>query len=337
MAASIEDVAQRARVSISTVSRVINGRNVVNPKTRLRVEKAIRDLDYRPNIFARGLMLRRSQILGLVLPDMHGEFYSEIIRGANLKARETGYHLMVSSVDKDDDGKDVLRTVSDHGLIDGVGVMISELDARSRATLARVSIPFVVLDGQVEGVTHDTVMIDQRQGAMALMRLLMSRGVTRVNFVGGRQQNIDTLARLHACQEALAESGLSIAARDTYYLDYEYLTAYELGKIEVQYWAGPQSCVFAANDEMAAGVIHAATSRGLTIPDDLRVVGFDDTRVAKMIRPQLTTVHVPMAAMGATVIELLVQRLHEPSREGSTVTLNSDLVVRDSCGTRRSD
>ena len=108
MPASIEDVAKRANVSISTVSRVINRKKIVNAQTRERVEEAIKELGYRPNVFARGLMLRKSNILGLVLPDLHGEFYSEIIRGANQKTRELGYHLLVSSVSADDDGRDVL-------------------------------------------------------------------------------------------------------------------------------------------------------------------------------------------------------------------------------------
>lgn len=335
MAASIEDVARRARVSISTVSRVINGRNIVHAKTRQRVEKAIQELGYRPNIFARGLMLRRSNILGLVLPDIHGEFYSEIIRGANQRARESGYHLMVSSVDKDDDGQDVLTAVSDHGLVDGVAVMISELDARSRATLAGVSIPFVVLDGQVAGVTHDCVVIDQRQGATELMEhLTQTAQVERIIFLGGRQQNIDTRERLLACRKVLADSNRSIAAEDVYFLNYEYHTAFELAERRMLNWRGPKTCVFAANDEMATGVIHAAMSHGLRVPNDLRVVGFDDTRLAKMIRPRLTTVHVPMADMGSTVIDLLVQRLAEPSRAGCVVKLQTKLMVRESCGAR---
>jgi DNA-binding LacI/PurR family transcriptional regulator len=90
--------------------------------------------------------------------------------------------------------------------------------------------------------------------------------------------------------------------------------------------------VFAANDEMAAGVMHAASANGVPVPDQLRVVGFDDTRVARMLRPQLTTVHVPMALMGRTVIELLCKRLSEPTRAGATVVLKSDLIVRESCG-----
>ena len=113
MAVSIADVASRANVSISTVSRVINGRAVVNEETKKRVEAAIAELGYRPNVYARGLMLKKPRVLGLMLPDIHGEFYSEIIRGANAKARQLGYHLLVSSIENEDDGETVLSAISD--------------------------------------------------------------------------------------------------------------------------------------------------------------------------------------------------------------------------------
>src|SRR5262249_27038655 len=152
----------------STVSRVLNRRNVVNEKTRKRVESAIHELGYSPNVFARGLMLRRSNILGLVLPGLHGEFYSEIIRGADKRAQSLGFKLMISSVAASDDGKEFVGAVADHGMVDGLAVMISEANARTRATLEKVKSPLVVLDGDFEGVKHDSVVIDQRMGAVAM-------------------------------------------------------------------------------------------------------------------------------------------------------------------------
>src|ERR1041384_5496216 len=121
MAISIEDVAQRAQVSISTVSRVINNRtDLVNEKTRARVESAIKQLGYKPNAFARGLMLRKSEIVGLILPDLHGEFYSEIIRGANAKAREMGHNLLLSSALPGDDAEAWFSLIGQHALVDGL-------------------------------------------------------------------------------------------------------------------------------------------------------------------------------------------------------------------------
>src|SRR6187549_3540627 len=126
MPASIEDVAKLANVSISTVSRVVNRRALVNDETCKRVEAAIHELRYKPNAFARGLMLRKSGIVGLVLPDLHGEFYSEIIRGANMQSRATGHNLLLLSALPGDDAESWLSVIGVHSLVDGLALMISD-------------------------------------------------------------------------------------------------------------------------------------------------------------------------------------------------------------------
>jgi LacI family transcriptional regulator len=336
MPASIEDVAQKANVSISTVSRVLNRREMVNEKTRARVEEAIRELRYRPNAFARGLMLQRSNILGLVLPDIHGEFYSEIIRGANMMARELGFQLIVSSAMGGDDSRAVLSSVVQDGLLDGVALMVSELDGAAQASIADLVIPFVVLDCEVENSGHDTVLIDQRQGAMMLMRHLIDDGQAgRIVFVGGQATNIDTIKRHDAYRNALDEAGLPYTAADVHHLDYRYETAFELCTEHVDDWAQPGTCVFAANDEMAAGIVAASSARQIPVPDRLAVAGFDDTRIARMTHPPLTTVRVPMSEMGAEAVRLLCERLEDRDRAPQTVSLKSELVVRQSCGAAR--
>lgn len=336
MAVSIDDVAQLAQVSISTVSRVINNRtDLVNEKTRQRVDAAIKQLGYKPNAFARGLMLRRSEIVGLILPDLHGEFYSEIIRGANLQARTSGYNLMVSSLGDGDAGDTLLSALQQRAILDGVAVMVSEMTDQTQEVLSKFNLPFVLLDDDVSGIPHDSVVIDQHHGAAELARHLVSKcGVKRIVFVGGPPKNVDSNARLESFRAVLAQNNMAIAPADVYHLDYEYETAFELAADEVKRWAGAGHCVFAANDEMAAGVLAAAAARGLNIPRDLAVVGFDDTRIAKMTRPLLTTVRVPMSRMGAQAVELLCQRVAEPQREPTRLSLKPELVVRESCGAR---
>src|SRR6478735_8757834 len=336
MPASIEDVAKLANVSISTVSRVINRRELVNEETCQRVEAAIRELRYRPNAFARGLMLRKSGIVGLVLPDLHGEFYSEIIRGANAKARDMGHNLLLSSALPGDDAEGWLSTIGEHALVDGLALMVSDtMVSGIGPKLAQLRVPLVVLDDEIEGVDHDAVIIDQRQGALAMMRhLLEDCGAERVFFVGGVETNIDTQARYKAYRDSLRKAGIKCHNADVYHLDYTYESAYRLALEKVREWVGPNHKVFAANDEMAAGIIAGANAKGVTIPNELGVVGFDDTRVAQMIKPPLTTVRVPMSKMGATAIELLCQRIAEPARPPATVSLPAELVIRASRGCR---
>ncbi len=333
MSASIADVARRARVSISTVSRVVNRSNLVSPKTRARVQRAIEELGYAPNAFARGLMLRKSEIVGLVLPDMHGEFYSEIIRGANEQARASGYHLIVSSAKDAEDMRALLQGFMGRSIVDGIAVMVSELTSHIQECLDRIRIPAVVMDEDVVGARHDCVVINQREGALAIMRhLVRNCGARRIIFVGGWQTNVDTIARLEAYRDILCESNQPFDHGDVHYLDYSYDTAYTFAAAHVREWAGAGHCVFAANDEMASAIVDAASHAGIMVPGDLAVVGFDDTRVARMTRPPLTTVRAPMAKMGAESIRILCQRVNEPDREPVRLSLRPKLIVRQSCG-----
>ncbi|MCP4248210.1 MAG: LacI family transcriptional regulator [bacterium] len=333
MPGSIEDVAKRANVSISTVSRVINRHAVVNEKTRQRVERAIRELNYRPNMFARGLMLRKSDMIALVLPDLHGEFYSEIIRGANAKARELRYVLVVASSGSSEDDRALVDDLQHRSVADGLAVMVSDRTAPIGESLSDFHVPVVLVDGPPENRIYDHVVIDQRAGARAMMRHLIDTcRCRRILFVGGLETNVDTIERLETYREALLEAGLPSEPGDVFHLDYEYETAYQFAHDRVPDWAGQGHCVFAANDEMASGIIDAAAARGVNVPRDLAIVGFDDTRIARMTRPPLTTVHVPMSQMGATAVELLCERLAEPDRSPAFVSISPQLVVRESCG-----
>jgi LacI family transcriptional regulator len=333
MAVSIADVARRAKVSISTVSRVLNRRDLVNAQTRARVEAAIQELGYQPNTFARGLMLRRSDVVGLVLPDLHGEFYSEIIRGANSRARELGYNLVIASAHDPDDMRALLAGIHGRALLDGVAVMIAEHTDPLEDVLRTLQTPFVLIDGELEGGHQDRVVIDQHAGALAMMRhLLDDCAMRRVFFVGGLATNMDTIARQAAYASALRAADLPRADDDVIYLDYRYETAYTWAIAHLRGWVGEKHCIFAANDEMASGIVNAATAQGIQVPSELAVVGFDDTRIARMTHPSLTTVRVPMAQMGATAIDLLGKRLLDAEAAPTRVSLQPDLVVRNSCG-----
>lgn len=334
MRVSMSDVARHANVSMSTVSRVINGLEIVKPETRKRVEEAIEHLRYQPSGLARGLMRGRSELIGLVLPDLHGEFYSEIIRGADAEARELGYGLVISSIHKV--GEDAPGPAIQHrGLLDGMALMVSELTSGIRRTLADMPVPFVLLDHDLPGAPHDSVIIDQHHAVRKLMQHVIGNcGARRVIFLGGAEANVDTRARFGACREALQQAGLPLDPEDVYYLDFDYRTAFNLATRVIDRWASRNAFVFAANDEMAAGVIAAASHAGVRIPDDLGVVGFDDTRIAQLTHPALTTVRVPMALMGAESVRLLCQRLHDRSTRPARVVLQPEVVVRASCGSK---
>ena len=335
MPASIEDVAKLANVSISTVSRVINRRQLVNEATCKRVEAAIRELRYRPNVFARGLMLRKSGIVGLVLPDLHGEFYSEIIRGANLQAREMQHNLLLSSALPGDDAQSWLAAIGERGTDrrPGGDGLRHDGGRHRRRRSAELHLPIVVLDDEIDGVQHDSVTIDQREGALAMMRHLVEEcGAKRVFFVGGLETNIDTQARYKAYRDTLRKAGLKFSkmmcttwiTRTSRRIGWRWTTC-AIGR-------GRGTACSRPTTKWRRASSPARTPRRLPCRTIWAVVGFDDTRMAQMTKPLLTTVRVPMSSMGAKAVELLCQRIADPDRPPTKVSLNAELVVRESCG-----
>ena len=164
--------------------------------------------------------------------------------------------------------------------------------------------------------------------------LLSIPEIRRIIFVGGPKRNVDSNDRYEVYQQTMAAAGMPVGPQDVFHLDFQYESAYQLATKQLADWIGMDNCVFAGNDEMAAGIIHAALSTGVSVPGDFRVVGFDDTRIAQLIKPRLTTVRVPMSNMGAAAVELLCQRLEDAKRPRTKITLQSELVVRESCGSK---
>jgi LacI family transcriptional regulator len=325
---SIHDVATAAQVSIATVSRVMNNPSLVAPKTAARVQEVITQIGYVPNPFAQGLMTRASRVIGFALPDIHGEFYSELLRGADAESRRLGYHLLVSSEPKADEPDQ--RGLA-FGLIDGLAVMITNPDA-SLVKLARNSgLPTVVIDLNINQPGIDTVLIDSAPGTReAVEHLLQSAKPDRIHFVGGAQDNFDTQQRAAAFTQALADAGHKVRDDQISYGAY----TLEWGREWVGRAIAPKRTrglgVLAGNDEIAIGIVQAANDAGLLVPNNLRVVGFDDTRLAQLVRPRLTSVRVPMSEVGAAAVRLLIERVEDTEAQTRCIRLPTKLMVRES-------
>jgi LacI family transcriptional regulator len=334
-AASIHDVATAARVSIATVSRVMNSPHLVSAKTAARVQEVIRDIGYAPNPFAQGLITRSSRVLGIALPDIHGEFYSELLRGADAEASGRGYHLLVTSENKGRGGKGSRNGGLGFGLIDGVAVMIADADNSLSRAARETSLPTVVLDSDLHERGVDSVVVDNAGGTREAARHLLSgtRG-ERLFFVGGPPVNFDSQQRAAAFQAALRESGVSVRSEQVAFGEYtpEWGASWAGANLSKEAGGGPVG-VLAGNDEIAIGVLQAAADRGLRVPEQVRIVGFDDTRLASLIRPRLSSVRVPMAEVGAAAVRLLVRRIDDRSAGIECVRLPTSLVVRESSAT----
>jgi LacI family transcriptional regulator len=338
---SIQDVADAASVSIATVSRVINNPALVSGPTSQRVREAIRELGFRPNHFARGLMTRQSRVLGIALPDIHGEFYSELIRGADTEAHKRGYHLLVSSGarrSKAPGPGHAAETTSGgatlpFGLVDGLALMITEPNDALLREARESGVPLVVLDSDAADV--DCILVDNEVGTQeATEHLLKSVAADHCFFVGGPRENFDTIRRAKAFLKTLRAPphAHSPAPTQTAYGEY----SFDWGRRWTEDWLlrGPASHprpsgVLAGNDEIAYGVMHTLVQHGLNVPEDVRVIGFDDTRLSSFLRPALSTVRVPLAEIGVAAVDTLCRRLESPDAPPARVHLPTALVIRE--------
>lgn len=334
---SIEDVAKAAEVSIATVSRVINNPRLVSAATTERVQEAIRALGFRPNFFARGLTTRRSRVLGIALPDVHGEFYSELLRGADEAARRNGYHLLISTNPREGERLgDGGAPPPPLGLIDGLALMLTEPNAALLAYARASLVPLVVLDGEVTASRIDSIMIDNEPGArQATEHLLESVAPERCFFVGGPRENFDTAERARVFAAVLAARGRPAGEGQTAFKSYSFGWGREWARRRLASGALRGCGVLAGDDEIAYGVMHTAQQAGLVVPDDLRVIGFDDTRLSSLLRPTLSTVRVPLQEVGGAAVETLLRRIEHPEDEPRRVSLPTALVVRESSGRGR--
>jgi LacI family transcriptional regulator len=334
-AATIRDVARASHVSIATVSRVFNDSPLVSEETRGRVKSAASRLGYWPNSIARSLITNRTHTLGVLMPDLHGEFFSEVIHGLDLQSRSSGFHILVSrSSSSNEDLTAALRSM--RGRVDGLVVMAPDLEDVAEMKRSSGDVPAVFLGPSLRFPECDTLEIDNFEGARGVARHLAGLGHRRIAHVAGPATNSDARQRREGFRAALVEAGLKPAPELEVHGDFGELSGYDAG-LELLDRVPRPTAIFVANDYMAVGVIGAIEDAGLQVPKDVAVAGFDDIPLARYLTPPLTTVHVDMLRFGQRAVELLVTRLTAgealpPVHEEIATTL----VVRGSCGAQRS-
>jgi LacI family transcriptional regulator len=324
---TIRDVAAKAGVSVATVSRVFNRKGPIREDTFERVTAIAAEMRYVPDAAARSLSTRSTSTIGVVLPDLHGEFFSEVIRGIDLAARHSGYHLIVSgSHSNSEEMRAVLRAV--RGRVDGLIVMSPDLEPSAMLADFPSSFPLVLLNSRVEG--RPNITIDNSGGARAVVRHLAALGHERIAFVRGPSQNADAEQRLRGYRASVRSAGIEADRNLEIAGNFTEESGYEAVKRILA--AGPRpTAIFTANDAMAIGALGALVEAGCAVPDEIALVGFDDIPIARFLAPPLTTVNVPIADLGRRGFELLrASSANPPSAQ--TLKLETTLVVRQSCG-----
>ena len=329
MAVTIRDVAREARVSVASVSRALNGSPAVTDETRQRIASIAARLRYVPHSAARSLITKRTQTVGALLPDLYGEFFSELIRGIDLAARAKGLHLLVSSSHGDaDEAAAALRAMQ--GRVDGMLILSPHVDADFLRANLPESTPAVLLNSALRSSQFEVLNIDNYGGAHAMTRHLLDAGHASVAFVSGPEDNFDAQQRERGYREAMAAFAPKVAAQ-VLAGDFSEESGYLAGRTLAK--SGKPRAVFAANDMMAVGCLRAFAEAGLRVPQDVALAGFDDIPIARYITPALTTVRVRIADLGRSALERVAAAIEKPGRaRHAAQTLACEVVVRASSG-----
>jgi LacI family transcriptional regulator len=336
MAVTIKDVAKAANLSVASVSRALNGSGSVTEETRKLVLETARTLRYVPHSGARSLSTSRTNTIGVVLPDLYGEFFSELIRGIDVAARRRGLHLLVSSSHGDaDEAGAALRAM--RGRVDGLIVMSPHVDAGFLAANLPDTLPIVLLNTHDAGHQCSSLTVDNYGGAAAMVQHLVEMGRRRIMMITGPANNFESEERLRGFRETLARLAPDLDPQELTVLrgDFTEESGYRAGH-QLQALKRLPDAVFAANDMMAIGCLFALNEAGLQVPRDLALVGFDDIPTARFVTPPLTTVRVRISDMGTRALETLAFQVENPEgTKRSNQVLQTELVVRRSCGSPR--
>ncbi|MBA3558575.1 MAG: LacI family DNA-binding transcriptional regulator [Gemmatimonadaceae bacterium] len=328
---TIREVARAAGVSVATVSRVLNDSGPVNGNTKQRVRDAAGSLRYVPHGGAQSLIKRRTSTLGVLLPDLYGEFFSEVLRGIDFAAKRSGYHMLVSG-SHDDRDEIVAAMRAMRGRVDGLVIMSPDIDAAALIANIPDSLPVVLLNCAVSDGGYDSINIDNVGGAQNMVRHLVSHGHTRIAIITGAERNLDARERLRGYRAALRAEGLTHTARWELTGDFTEDSGHAAARRLLKLRPRP-TAIFAANDAMAVGAISALRDAFVNVPDEIAVAGFDDIPIARHVSPALSSVHVPIAELGEKAIGKLLRAVVEKEKYVRRQdVLRTTLVIRNSCG-----
>lgn len=332
--ATIKDVAKLAGVSTATVSNVINKTRYVSPELVAKVSRAMKELNYRPNVVARSLKGKESSTIGFIVPDITIPFFPEILKGMEETANKHGYNVMLCNTNED-----ITREISSlqmlrEKLVDGVvlsSVRGSLRDREHVIALIEDGFPTVVIDRSLKDTIVNSITVDHVTAAYKATKHLLDLGHRRVAAITGDLELILNQDRLRGYRNALEEYGIQHDYNLVVEGDFTTEKGYECMK-KLLKRINPPTAVFAFNDLMAIGAMSAVRSEGLNIPDDVSIVGFDDISISKFLHPPLTTVSQPMQRMGAEAFELLYGLIQKQRdiRQPVHKILPAELVVRES-------
>ncbi|WP_373893093.1 catabolite control protein A [Virgibacillus natechei] len=329
MTITIYDVAREANVSMATVSRVVNGNPNVKPTTRKKVLNTIEQLGYRPNAVARGLASKKTTTVGAIIPDISSIFFAELARGIEDIATMYKYNMILSNSDQNKDKELQLINTMLEKQVDGILFMGGDITEEHVNQFQSSSVPVVLAATYDESEVIPSVNIDYQEAAYEATKFLIDNGNIHPAFISGQADTQIDLQKYNGYKRALEESSVSFNENLVIKGEYTYDSGIEAARELLSLQEKPTS-VFVASDEMALGVIHGAQDMGYSVPDDVEVVGFDNTRLASMVRPTLSTIVQPMYDIGAVAMRLLTKYMNKEEVTDKKVILPHRIEKRNS-------
>lgn len=329
MAVNIYDIAKKTGLSVVTVSRVLNNNPNVRQSNRIKVENAIKELDYRPNAAARTLSSGKTGMISLVVPHLTDAFVIQVMSSVEKALKESEMFMVVASAASDADfSESVYASLVMEGRVDGIIVLTPVYNPDYFFELKKRSIPVVLLDQHQVNLQAPTVSVDNFYGGYEATMSLIRAGARRVAHISGADEFESSSERMRGYLKALKDSG--IEARDELIIKGNFTVA--CGFQAVQDWIRQDSvpeAVFAADDNTAFGVLNAAQSFGISVPGQLAVIGYDDHPFASMLRPKLSTVKQPTEEIGVSGVQLLLDIINKKPRRSSKITLKPSVILRE--------
>ncbi len=316
MKITIYDIAKKAGVSIATVSRALGENSEkVKPKTIEKILRVCEEFNYQPNSIAKNLAKSTTGAIALVLPEIQGDFYTEIIKGVDEIAYSGGYNLIVASSHSKRNIVESIMSFIRESMVDGVILMLPSMSKQIESILSKAKIPIVIIS-DIEGYKKfDVVSIDNYQGAFSMMEyLIKTLGHTKIASVCGPSDNHDAQMRKLGYLDALKKSDIPV--RKDWIIESDFtIKGGELACSRLLSLKDKPDVIFTANDNMAIGCYNVAESLKYRIPDDIGIVGFDHIAFSEFLKPKLTTVHVQVSEIGRVATNLLMKRLKTENKE----------------------
>ena len=327
---TIREVAEYAEVSVATVSRVVNNVGYVSEDLRMRVEQAMKALQYQPNSLARSLRRQETRTIGVMIPQIDHPFFSALSYAIETTLFAQDYRMLLCSAQEDGAKEAAYAEILLRQRVDGMIIVPIGQETTVFEQFRRHSIPMVLVDRDMPGLSASRVLVDNFRGGYVGITHLLELGHRDIRVIGAPAYSRAMQQRMEGARQALVDFGIKAdrglwLAETLHHYEMGYQTAFELLQSKPR-----ATAIFALTDVTAVGVMHAAARLGLRLPHDLSIIGFDDIPLAGYMIPSLTTVAQPIYSMGEHAARLLMNHLADPSFANGRVMLDTQLIVRDS-------